>query len=94
MVPELIQVAQALSPNSTLIIYSLDLSGYQFKEVNNVYFLSFFNIIVLFCFQITNFCNDSCEVIKFQFDRFPSHIRDIELQAYRPIIIQVCKSLL
>lgn len=33
-------------------------------------------------------CNTSCSLMKFEFDAYPSHVSDLKLSAYRPLIIQ------
>ncbi|XP_069953003.1 uncharacterized protein [Cherax quadricarinatus] len=38
--------------------------------------------------QLEEICNISCVVVTFDFTTYPSHIRDLRLKAYRPIIIQ------
>ncbi|XP_045612939.1 uncharacterized protein [Procambarus clarkii] len=38
--------------------------------------------------QLEDTCNTSCVVMTFDFNAYPSHIRDLRLKAYRPIIIQ------
>ncbi|KAG7164610.1 uncharacterized protein LOC121871389 [Homarus americanus] len=38
--------------------------------------------------QLEEACNTSCVVVTFDFNTYPSHVRDLRLKAYRPIIIQ------
>ncbi|XP_037791003.1 uncharacterized protein LOC119586363 [Penaeus monodon] len=38
--------------------------------------------------QLEDACNTSCVVTPFDFSTYPSHVRDLHLKAYRPIIIQ------
>ncbi|KAK7067883.1 hypothetical protein SK128_005792 [Halocaridina rubra] len=38
--------------------------------------------------QLEDVCNLSCVVMKFDFGVYPSHVKDLRLKAYRPIIIQ------
>lgn len=41
-------------------------------------------------FQISGICNSSsCTLRTFDFNAFPSHVKNLQLTAYRPIIIQV-----
>lgn len=38
--------------------------------------------------KLENMCNLTCLVIKFDFNAYPSHLRDLKLKAFRPVIIQ------
>ncbi|XP_071544075.1 uncharacterized protein [Panulirus ornatus] len=38
--------------------------------------------------QLEDTCNTSCAVVTFDFNAYPSHVKDLRLKAYRPIIIQ------
>ena len=42
-------------------------------------------------FQLKKRCNEttSCTVRSFDFDKFPKHVKDMNIRAYKPIAIQV-----
>ncbi|GFR14354.1 uncharacterized protein TNCT_355731 [Trichonephila clavata] len=78
----------ALSPSDSHFIHGF-LKSFQHFFVNSLLVIYDLGINPSEYSLISNLCNSSnCILRTFDFDAYPSHIRNLQLSAYRPIIIQ------